>query len=87
MVQVVCAGNAIAGEQVRVELKFYENKLVFREGWLISGAKLDGRLSEGRILLSLIDFLRKDISEEGLAGGHHPDRQSRARVIARAGIP
>jgi len=72
MVQVVCAGNALAGEQVRVEFKFYENKLVFREGWLISGTKLDGRLSEGRILLSVIDFLRKDISEEGLRAGIIP---------------
>jgi len=72
MAQVVCARNAIAGEQVQVELKFYENKLVFRQGWLISGAKLDGRLSEGRILLSLIDFLRKDVSEEGLRAGIIP---------------
>ncbi len=72
MAQVVCARNAIAGEQVQVELKFYENKIVFRQGWLISGAKLDGRLSEGRILLSLIDFLRKDVSEEGLRAGIIP---------------
>ncbi|MCX6343702.1 MAG: DUF3084 domain-containing protein [Armatimonadetes bacterium] len=72
MVQVVCAGNTIAGEQAPVEFRLYRNSQVFRSGRLIASARLDGEMSEGRILLAVIDFLRKDVSEAALRAGIIP---------------
>ncbi len=72
MVQVVCAGNTIAGEQVPVEFRLYRNNQVFRNGRLIASIKLDGTMSEGRILLAVLDFLRKDVSEAALRAGIIP---------------
>ena len=72
LVRVVCATNSISGEQVPVELMLYSNSLVYRKGDEIASTKMDGRISEGRVLLSVIDFLQKDVSKAGLNKGIVP---------------
>ena len=72
LVQVVCAVNTLPGEQVPVELKLYINKLVFHEGDRIALTKIDGALSEGRILLLLTDFWRNEVSESAVKSGIIP---------------
>lgn len=80
LVQVVCMRNTIKGEQVPVEFRLYRNNQVFRDGRLIATAKFDGALSEGRILLSVIDFLHKDVSEAALRAGIVPIANSDSRL-------
>jgi len=72
LVQVVCARNSLVGEQTPVELRLYLNNLVYRKGARIAGEALNGRASEGRILLGLIDFLQKNVSEAALRAGIIP---------------
>ena len=72
LVQVVRAGNTIAGEQAPVEFRLYLNNLVYPKGKFIAVTKVDGRLSEGRILLSVIDFLQKEVSQAALRTGIIP---------------
>ena len=72
LVQVVCALNTLPGEQAPVELKLYVNRLIYAAGSKIDDLNIDGWLSEGRILLSLIDFLQKDLSESALKAGIVP---------------
>ncbi|MEN6582478.1 MAG: DUF3084 domain-containing protein [Armatimonadota bacterium] len=82
VVQVVCTRNTIAGEQVPVELKLYLNNLIFPKDKLISRTRIDGRASEGRILLSVIDFLQKEVSEAALRSGIIPISNPDPRVTS-----
>jgi uncharacterized protein (DUF3084 family) len=72
LIQVVCWRNTLVGEQVPVELRLYINNLVYPKGARIAGKRLDGRVSEGRILLAVIDFLQKEVSENALKAGIIP---------------
>lgn len=80
LVQVVCARNSIQGEQVPVEFMLYINKIVYRKGDRIAGTTLDGRDSEGRILLSVIKFLQEDVSVAALENGIIPIANPDSRV-------
>lgn len=66
LVQFVCARNTIAGEQVPVEPRMCINKLVYKKGDFIASTKINGRLSEGRVMLSLLRFVQGDISKAGI---------------------
>lgn len=70
LVQVVCGMNTIANAQVPVELRLYVNELVFQKDGKIAETKIDGRESEGYILLALSNFLQTDV----------------AKIAARAGV-
>ncbi|MGC8863991.1 MAG: DUF3084 domain-containing protein [Armatimonadota bacterium] len=72
LVQVLCARNSLAGEQVRVRLVLYYNNLVYRKGDKIAETKMDGRASEGRVLLALIGFLQNEVSRAAVAAGVVP---------------
>jgi len=72
LVQVLCARNSLAGEQVRVRLVLYYNNLVFRKGDKIADTKMDGRASEGRVLLALVSFLQNEVSRAAVAAGIVP---------------
>lgn len=72
LVQVICERNTLGGEQVPVEVRLYRNTLLYRKGGLIAGTQMDGRTSEGRILLSIIDFLQKEVSQSALRAGIIP---------------
>lgn len=72
LVQVVCAKNTLADEQIQVELKLYLNNRVYRQGARIAGCKMDGHESEGRILLSVISFLQQQVSRSALRAGIIP---------------
>ena len=72
LVQVVCAINTVAGEQLPVEMVLYRNELVYRKGDKIASGNLDGRISEGRVLLSIIDFLQTQVAQAALRNGVVP---------------
>ncbi|MGQ9454855.1 MAG: DUF3084 domain-containing protein [Armatimonadota bacterium] len=72
LVQVVCARNTLAGEQVRVKLVLYYNTLVYRKGDKIAEATIDGRVSEGRVLLAVISFLQNEVSRAAISAGIVP---------------
>ena len=72
LVRVVCARNTLSGEQVPVELRFYVNSRAYRSGELIASGRLDGRLSEGRILLAVMDFLQYQVGREAERAGIVP---------------
>lgn len=72
LVQVICARNSLKDEQVQVEIMLYFNKLVYRKGDKIASTQMDGRISEGRILLSVIKFLQEGVSRAGLERGIIP---------------
>ena len=81
LVQVVAAVNTLPGEQVPVELRLYVNYLVYPAGDKIASLRVDGRLSEGRILLSLMDFLQKDVSESAIRAGIVPVANPDPRLV------
>lgn len=72
LVQVVCATNTVAGEQAIVELRLYVNNRIYAKDDLIAVGRIDGRLSEGRVLLSLINFLQQDVAEAAVRKGIVP---------------
>ena len=72
LVQVVCARNSLAGEQVHVRLVLYFNRPVYRKGEKIAETKMDGRMSEGRVLLALVNFLQNEVSRAALGAGIVP---------------
>lgn len=84
LIQVVCARNSIAGEQVPVEFRLYANNLVYSKGKLVSQITIDGTQSEGRILLKLIDFIRTEISRSALRNGFIPVSNPDPRIAAAA---
>ncbi|MCE5322087.1 DUF3084 domain-containing protein [bacterium] len=82
LVQIVCARNTVEGEQVPVELHLYLNNLVYPKGKFITRSKIDGRQSEGRILLSVISFLQTDVSRSALRAGIIPISNPDPRITA-----
>jgi len=72
LVQVVCGANTLAGEQVPVKLVLYYNTLVYRKGDKIASTRMNGRASEGRVLLSVINFLQDEVSRSALRAGIIP---------------
>jgi uncharacterized protein (DUF3084 family) len=72
MVRVVCGTNTLSGKQVPVELLFYVNSRIYRKDELIASGKLDGRLSEGRILLAVMDFLQSQVGKVAVRAGVIP---------------
>lgn len=82
LVQAVCAYNALPGEQVKVEFLLYLNKIIYYKGDLIAETKINGRLSEGRVLIELINFLQGDLSRTALKAGLIPVATSISRQPA-----
>lgn len=72
LVQVICARNTVAGQQALVEFVLYRNNLVFSKGDAIASTRLDGRFSEGRVLLSVIEFLQGGVAESAVSKGVVP---------------
>lgn len=72
MVQVVCGMNTLPDAQVPVELRLYVDELVFKKGDKIASTKVDGRQSEGNILLALSDFLQTDAAKDAKRAGVVP---------------
>lgn len=72
LVQVVCGTNALPYEQVPVELRLYLNELVYKTADKIGATKIDGRESEGYILLALNSFLNRDTAKAAIQAGIVP---------------
>jgi uncharacterized protein (DUF3084 family) len=72
LVQVVCARNTVAGEQAPVEFVLYPNGLVFKKGEAVAATKLEGRASEGRVLLAVIALLQGPVADAAVAKGVVP---------------
>lgn len=72
LVQVVCGMNTLPSEQVPVELRLYVNELVFEKDGKIAETKIDGRQSEGHILIALSSFLQIDAAKTAARAGVVP---------------
>ena len=72
MVQVVCGMNTLPDAQVPVELRLYVDDLIYKKGDKVAEAKIDGRQSEGHILLALSDFLQVDVAKAAMRAGVVP---------------
>jgi len=63
VVLVLAAANIVGGEQAIVEFRPYTNRLTFIKNAVIAKAAkpIDGRMSEGRILIEVVKFLQADV--------------------------
>lgn len=61
MVQVVVFSNTLKGEAAPVHLQLFRNDLAFAKGKTLALGKIDGRQTEGRILLAVVSFLRNEV--------------------------
>lgn len=84
LVQVVCGTNALRNESVPVEVRLYLNVISFKGGDLIASATIDGRQSEGYILLALNSFLQTDVAKAAMAAGIVPVAGQDARTALGA---
>ena len=80
LVQVICARNTLRNEWIPVELKLYPNDVIFRQNQRISDGRIDGRQSEGRILMDLIAFLQSAVGRTALQAGIVPVSGSPSRT-------
>ena len=78
--------NTLKGQRAPAELTLFWNKLAFRRGDNIARRTVDGRLSEGRILLAVMDFLRENVrsqaQEAGVVPVASPDPEKTAEQIS-----
>lgn len=64
--------NAFEGEYVLLEFVAYRNKLVYREGRVITEKRIDGRKSEVEIFNQIQDFLSTNVRNQALKDGMIP---------------
>ncbi len=80
LVQVICARNTLRNEWIPVELRLYPNDVVFRQNQKIADGRIDGKQSEGRILMDLIAFLQSVVGRAALQEGIIPVSGSPSRT-------
>jgi uncharacterized protein (DUF3084 family) len=64
--------NADSGDRVQVMLVVSPNRLEFQRGEVIASRKIDARLSEAKVLESLLDLLQNQVRGRALAAGLIP---------------
>ncbi|MHB1001605.1 MAG: DUF3084 domain-containing protein [Armatimonadota bacterium] len=73
VVLILSVGNSVDGEQALIEFdRPFHNKLIYSAGDEVSAAIIDGGVSRGQILSSLIQFLRKDVRSSAINDGIIP---------------
>ena len=72
MVQVVCGMNTLADAQVPVEMRLFVNQRIYKTGEKIASISVDGRESDGAVLLALNKFLRTDVATTAVRAGLVP---------------
>ncbi|NLN75355.1 MAG: DUF3084 domain-containing protein [Armatimonadetes bacterium] len=72
LVQVVSAMNTLQGAQVAVEMRVYHNREVYKIGDEIASVKLNGKESQGQLLLELSDFMQKELAKAAASAGVVP---------------
>lgn len=72
VVVAVAHYNAFGGEQTPVDLKPYDNLLVYSQGEFIAQTVMDGSLPENQILNDLRDFLTGQVQPEARSRGIIP---------------
>lgn len=72
LAQLIVINNTLKGEKAPVSLRFYWNTLKFQRGENIAGRVIDGSMSEGRILLAVMDFLSEDVRAAAQKAGVIP---------------
>jgi uncharacterized protein (DUF3084 family) len=70
--RLVVVNNTLKGEVAPVEINLYPNNMSFRRGENIASRLIDGRMSEGRILLAVNDFLGEDVRAAAQKAGVFP---------------
>jgi uncharacterized protein (DUF3084 family) len=64
--------NTVRGEQVKIDLRPYDNVLVFQRGAVIATSVVDGSQSEDSVLASVHDFLVSQVKPAALKRGVIP---------------
>lgn len=86
LVRVVVVNNTLKGETAPSVLNLYWNHLAFQRGESIASRNVDGKQSEGRILLSVLDLLRQDVrmsaQDKGVVPVAGPDPEKAAQPIS-----
>jgi len=72
LAQLIVINNTLKGEKAPVSLRFYWNTLKFRRGENIASRVIDGSMSEGRILLAVMDFLSENVRAAAQSAGVIP---------------
>ncbi|MEN6521317.1 MAG: DUF3084 domain-containing protein [Armatimonadota bacterium] len=72
LAQLIVVNNTLKGEKALVKLRFYWNTLKFQRGQNIASRTIDGSMSEGRILLSVMDFLSENVRASAEKAGVVP---------------
>jgi len=80
VVLVVSIGNSVDGEQALVDLIPCSNVLVYSAGDEIADTTIDGSLSRGRILESLVTFLRTEVRAAAIAHSVIPRRDEEGQL-------
>lgn len=86
LVRIVVANNTLKGKVAPAVLNLYWNHIAFRRGERIAECQIDGRKSEGRILLAVLDLLRQDVrtsaQDKGVIPVAGPDPDKAAQPIS-----
>lgn len=86
LVRAIVVINTLKGEKAATTLDFIWNDLAFSRGSRIASRTIDGGQSEGRILLSVMDFLKEDVragaSKAGVVPIASPDPDDVATPIS-----
>ncbi|HOK53891.1 MAG TPA: DUF3084 domain-containing protein [Armatimonadota bacterium] len=72
IVRLVVVKNTLRDEIAPVEINLYPNRLTFSQGQKIASRIIDGKLSEGRILLEVMDFLGQNVRMAAQSAGVQP---------------
>lgn len=62
IVEVYAKRNSLAGEQVPVDIRLYRNQLIFRQGEVLTSARVNGRASTGELMQQLANILHTNLN-------------------------
>lgn len=79
VIQVVAVGNAAENEQVSVELRPFNNRLIFTKGQPIAEVTLNSGAERGELLNELARFLLRDVRRSATRAGVMPTSNPRER--------
>ena len=72
VLRVVAVGNAVKDEQVTIEVRLFNNKLVFSADQTIAEADFDGTRERGQLMNDLAGFLLRDVRRAAANAGVIP---------------
>jgi uncharacterized protein (DUF3084 family) len=70
--RIVVVNNTLKDDIAPVEINLFVNNLSFHRGEKIASRNIDGKMSEGRILVSVMDFLQQSVRSAAQSAGVVP---------------